>query len=98
MPSSPPSSTGLAPRVDDLATTDGPGAPAGRAARRLHHPRDGRSAWSWPIGSIEGTATDITDDGHLIVVTANGPETVVTGDVVHLRGTGPPGLGGGARG
>jgi BirA family transcriptional regulator, biotin operon repressor / biotin---[acetyl-CoA-carboxylase] ligase len=35
--------------------------------------------------TIEGTATDLTDEGHLIVQTANGPETVVTGDVIHLR-------------
>jgi BirA family transcriptional regulator, biotin operon repressor / biotin---[acetyl-CoA-carboxylase] ligase len=35
--------------------------------------------------TIEGAASDLTDEGHLVVVTAHGPETVVTGDVVHLR-------------
>jgi BirA family transcriptional regulator, biotin operon repressor / biotin---[acetyl-CoA-carboxylase] ligase len=35
--------------------------------------------------TIEGTASDLTDDGHLVVDTDRGPEKVVTGDVVHLR-------------
>lgn len=34
---------------------------------------------------IVGEATDITDDGHLVVTTEHGPRVVVVGDVVHLR-------------
>ena len=34
---------------------------------------------------IEGTASDITPAGHLVVVTADGPREVAVGDVVHLR-------------
>jgi BirA family biotin operon repressor/biotin-[acetyl-CoA-carboxylase] ligase len=37
---------------------------------------------------LEGTATDVTDEGHLVVATAAGPKTVVAGDVVHLRPAG----------
>jgi BirA family transcriptional regulator, biotin operon repressor / biotin---[acetyl-CoA-carboxylase] ligase len=36
-------------------------------------------------GDIVGLATGITDAGHLIVETENGPETIAAGDVVHLR-------------
>lgn len=36
-------------------------------------------------GEIEGVAADITDHGHLVVETADGPRQVTTGDVVHLR-------------
>ncbi|MGB7050212.1 MAG: biotin--[acetyl-CoA-carboxylase] ligase [Acidimicrobiales bacterium] len=74
----------LGSRVDQLDD------PPGRAALRA----DLRAA-TITLGSlvrveltdrtIEGTATDLTDEGHLVVVTAHGPETVVTGDVVHLR-------------
>jgi BirA family transcriptional regulator, biotin operon repressor / biotin---[acetyl-CoA-carboxylase] ligase len=39
-------------------------------------------------GRIEGTATDVTDEGHLVVATETGLETVVAGDVVHLRPAG----------
>jgi len=34
---------------------------------------------------LVGEATDITDDGHLVVTTEDGPRVVVAGDVVHLR-------------
>ena len=34
---------------------------------------------------IEGTARAVTSDGHLVVDTVAGPETVSAGDVVHLR-------------
>jgi BirA family biotin operon repressor/biotin-[acetyl-CoA-carboxylase] ligase len=74
----------LGSRVDQLED------PSGRAGLRA----DLRAA-TITLGSlvrveltdrtIEGTATDLTDEGHLVVVTAHGPETVVTGDVVHLR-------------
>jgi BirA family biotin operon repressor/biotin-[acetyl-CoA-carboxylase] ligase len=39
-------------------------------------------------GQMEGTATDLTDEGHLVVATDGGLETVVAGDVVHLRPAG----------
>jgi len=39
-------------------------------------------------GQLEGTATDVTDEGHLVVATADGVKTVVAGDVVHLRPAG----------
>lgn len=36
---------------------------------------------------VEGVATDITDDGHLVIATPQGAETVAAGDLVHLRPT-----------
>jgi len=36
-------------------------------------------------GAFEGTARDVTDEGHLVVETPAGRRTVVAGDVVHLR-------------
>ena len=41
-----------------------------------------------PGSVIEGTATDLTDEGHLVVATDGGTKTVVAGDVVHLRPAG----------
>ena len=41
-----------------------------------------------PDGQIEGTATDLTDEGHLVVATDDGSKTVVAGDVVHVRAAG----------
>ncbi len=41
-----------------------------------------------PDGEIEGTATGLTDEGHLVVATDSGSRTVVAGDVVHLRTAG----------
>ena len=35
--------------------------------------------------AVVGTATDIDDSGHLVVMTAAGPLKVTAGDVVHLR-------------
>jgi BirA family biotin operon repressor/biotin-[acetyl-CoA-carboxylase] ligase len=37
------------------------------------------------VDDVEGTAVDITDEGHLVVDTVDGPRTVAVGDVVHLR-------------
>ncbi len=48
--------------------------------------------------TIEGTAEGLTDEGHLVVRTAHGAETVVSGDVVHLRAAPPPGGGPRAQG
>lgn len=40
---------------------------------------------------VEGTAVDITDDGHLVVETLEGERrTFAVGDVVHLRPASPP--------
>lgn len=87
----------LAPRVDDLATAEGRGRQ--RAALCDACTTLGKTVRVETANRvIEGTATDITDDGHLIVTTANGSETVVTGDIVHLRDAGARRLGGGARG
>jgi len=33
-------------------------------------------------------ATDVTDEGHLVVATGSGSRTVVAGDVLHLRPAG----------
>ena len=44
------------------------------------------------LGTSEliGTAADLTDEGALVVETADGRRVVSAGDVVHLRGAGPP--------
>jgi BirA family biotin operon repressor/biotin-[acetyl-CoA-carboxylase] ligase len=34
---------------------------------------------------VEGTAADVTTEGHLVVETASGPRTFAVGDVTHLR-------------
>ncbi len=36
-------------------------------------------------GEIEGMAADVTDHGHLVVETPDGPRRITTGDVIHLR-------------
>ena len=36
-------------------------------------------------GAFDGTALDVTDQGHLVVSTREGSRTVAAGDVVHLR-------------
>jgi BirA family biotin operon repressor/biotin-[acetyl-CoA-carboxylase] ligase len=38
---------------------------------------------------LEGVASDVTAEGHLVVTTAGGSRTVTTGDVVHLRTVAP---------
>lgn len=35
--------------------------------------------------TVEGTAVDVTDDGHLVVATDDGDRTFAVGDVTHLR-------------
>jgi BirA family biotin operon repressor/biotin-[acetyl-CoA-carboxylase] ligase len=37
---------------------------------------------------LNGTATDLTDEGALVIETDDGPRVVTAGDVVHLRGAG----------
>jgi BirA family biotin operon repressor/biotin-[acetyl-CoA-carboxylase] ligase len=38
-----------------------------------------------PDGTFTGEAVDVTDEGHLVVATADGRREVTAGDVVHLR-------------
>jgi BirA family biotin operon repressor/biotin-[acetyl-CoA-carboxylase] ligase len=40
-------------------------------------------------GDVTGRATGISEAGHLIVETSNGPQTIAAGDVVHLRPRSP---------
>jgi BirA family biotin operon repressor/biotin-[acetyl-CoA-carboxylase] ligase len=35
--------------------------------------------------TIEGVATSISSNGHLVVTTATGPHVIAAGDVVHVR-------------
>jgi BirA family biotin operon repressor/biotin-[acetyl-CoA-carboxylase] ligase len=46
-------------------------------------------------GSFTGRAEDVTDEGHLVVATADGRREVTAGDVVHLRPADPAGPAGG---
>jgi BirA family biotin operon repressor/biotin-[acetyl-CoA-carboxylase] ligase len=74
----------LEPRVADLST------PTGRARQaadlRARCVTLGAAVRvELPDASFEGTAADVTDEGHLVVDTPDGRRTVVAGDVVHLR-------------
>jgi BirA family biotin operon repressor/biotin-[acetyl-CoA-carboxylase] ligase len=40
---------------------------------------------SLPGGELTGTATDIDEDGRLLVVAADGVHTLAAGDVRHVR-------------
>lgn len=72
------------PRVADLSTASG----------RIRQAGDLRSACT-TIGTqvrvetagelLEGTATDLTPEGHLVVEVGTGTRTVIAGDVVHVR-------------
>jgi len=74
----------LGPRVDEL------GGPVGRL-RQLSELRTACVTLGSPVRVelaeriVEGTATELTDEGHLVVRTNHGLETVTTGDVIHLR-------------
>jgi len=78
---------GLGPRVGAL------GSAAGRAAQAADLRRQCTTLGA-PVrvelatGSFEGTAVDVTDEGHLVVRTPAGLRTVVAGDVVHLHPAG----------
>jgi BirA family biotin operon repressor/biotin-[acetyl-CoA-carboxylase] ligase len=80
----------LAPRVGSLDD------PSGRAALRdelegATSTLGARVRVELIDGALEGTATGLTAEGHLLVRTADGATaTVVTGDVVHLRPAGDP--------
>ena len=69
----------------------GPARPTISGAVR--HRRDRGCGSSWPDGRFEGTAIDITAEGHLVVDVGGRRRTVVAGDVVHVR----PGVRTGAR-
>jgi BirA family biotin operon repressor/biotin-[acetyl-CoA-carboxylase] ligase len=76
--------TELEPRVADLSTPEGR-----RRLTKDYRPRC--VTLGQPVrvataqGDIEGTAVDVTVDGHLVVRTDTGFRTVVAGDVVHVR-------------
>lgn len=77
----------LGPRLAELGTTEG----RARVASELRETcvtLGRRVRVELSEGQIEGTATDLTDEGHLVVVTDDGTKTVVAGDVVHLRPAG----------
>jgi len=86
----------LEPRVSALAGPSGCDAVAGELRRRCSTVGR-RVRVELADGSFEGTATDVTAEGHLVVDTGSGPRTVVAGDVVHLR-TGDGGTAGGTTG
>ena len=81
---------------------DPPGRARWRAdlPRRCTTARQPRSGSSSPTAPSRGRPPASPTTGHLVVVTADGPETVVAGDVVHLRErrrvAAPEGLEGGA--
>jgi BirA family biotin operon repressor/biotin-[acetyl-CoA-carboxylase] ligase len=77
----------LGPRLTMLGTPEGR---AGLAAdlRRQCVTIGSRVRVELPGSIIEGTAIGLTDEGHLVVATDGGSETVVAGDVVHLRPAG----------
>jgi BirA family biotin operon repressor/biotin-[acetyl-CoA-carboxylase] ligase len=80
----------LEPRVADLGTPDG-------RRRQVEELRarcvtvGARVRVDLPDGSFEGTATGLTDEGHLVVEDQAGiRRTVVAGDVVHVRAAPSP--------
>jgi BirA family biotin operon repressor/biotin-[acetyl-CoA-carboxylase] ligase len=83
----------LEPRAADLGTPDG----RRRQVKELRARCTTLGAQvrvEVPGGSFEGTATGLTDEGHLLVDQAGILRTVVAGDVVHVRAApspvGPP--------
>lgn len=74
----------LEPRVGDLASSEGRDRQA--AELRCRCVTLGRRVRvDLAEGAIEGVASDITPDGHLVVDVGGTTRTVVAGDVVHLR-------------
>ncbi|HUD16863.1 MAG TPA: hypothetical protein VMQ59_06340, partial [Acidimicrobiales bacterium] len=77
----------LEPRVADLDTT------VGRSRQALDF-RARCVTLGTPVRvelaheQFEGTATDVTAEGHLVVEVGGEHRTVIAGDVVHLRPTG----------
>jgi BirA family transcriptional regulator, biotin operon repressor / biotin---[acetyl-CoA-carboxylase] ligase len=79
--------TALEPRVVDLGTPDGRARLAAEFRGRCTT-LGTRVRVTLADGEFEGTAVDITPEGHLEVDTPAGRRTVVAGDVVHVRPTG----------
>ena len=77
----------LGPRVDAL---DSPGGRAGLAAelRAVCSTIGTTVRVDLPDGPITGTATGVSDEGHLVVDVGGVTRTVVAGDVVHIRPAG----------
>jgi len=76
----------LEPRVAALGRAAGRSAQADELRRRCATV-GARVRVQLATGSFDGTATGVTDEGHLVVATPSGTRTVVAGDVVHLRAT-----------
>jgi BirA family biotin operon repressor/biotin-[acetyl-CoA-carboxylase] ligase len=74
----------LEPRVESLETAEGRSAQAADLRRRCTT-LGAQVRVELADRTVEGTAEDVTDQGQLVVVTADGPITVSAGDVVHLR-------------
>ncbi len=76
--------TALEPRVADLGTPEGRSRQAAEFRDRCTT-LGSRVRVTLPDGGFEGTAVDVTPEGHLVVDSAGGRRTVVAGDVVHVR-------------
>lgn len=74
----------MEPRVAALATREGRLAQAS-ALRRRCVTIGAKVRVELTGESFDGVATDVTDEGHLVVDTGDGSRTVVAGDVIHLR-------------
>ncbi len=92
----------LGPRVEALHDPDGRDGLAAELRRRCGTLGQVVRV-ELPDGVLDGTAVDLTAEGHLVVDTAAGRRVVAAGDVVHLRPTGggptggPPGGGAAAK-
>jgi BirA family biotin operon repressor/biotin-[acetyl-CoA-carboxylase] ligase len=74
----------LAKRADELCSIEGRARLL--ASYRMHLVTLGRVVRvTLHDNSIDGVATSITDEGHLVVTTHDGTHVVAAGDVVHLR-------------
>lgn len=81
----------LDPRVAELATSQGRDSQAAEFRDRCAT-LGSRVRVEMADGSMDGTAVDITSDGHLVVELDDGERrTIVAGDVVHVRTGGEPG-------
>jgi len=83
----------LEPRVADLATESGRIGQAGDFRARCCT-IGARVRVELADDRFEGTATDLTSEGHLVVEVGGVARRVVAGDVVHLRSAGGPGASG----
>jgi BirA family biotin operon repressor/biotin-[acetyl-CoA-carboxylase] ligase len=84
----------LEPRVADLATVSGRIGQAGDFRARCCT-IGARVRVELTDECFEGTATDLTSEGHLVVEAGGIARRVVAGDVVHLRSAVEPGASGG---